>query len=568
MAVASMPRMARRHLGLLIGVLALFAIALAIPSRVAASTTPFAGGDSAANIDLPSADRWIVNRWVAKRTGTLAALYLQVKTEGSAGCPWGGRPGYAKGTTGRFLGTTHRVLPDGRPDMSVTLRSTQFTPCGYEVKGSVRLPMGLDVVAGEEYATVVRNIDPAPSANYFSQNFLWTDRGVAGANGRNERDPQAPDAYYGLDPRELVGFSTDGGTTWALPGGPYGGAGDSGRAFIPTYIQKYADGAAAGQPYYWAAPVSGTVSMVFPDVRVPWTISALGAYAAGPGASVVALEVDGRKRASAVLSGTGMLRAPIPPVQVPRGATVRVTTVAGSGGLGLYGVHPDATWAGIYGLGTAHRWYMAGSAQDAVPVYPLPMYGTTEAVSGPLPAPPPALAPTPRSAPTPTPTTTPTPAPRPSSPVTTRRPPRPDLGPNRARAMPARASSSAGPRFVPKRANDGRLATRWMSSASRHPWWQVDLRRPVAVSSISLNWGGAVPEHYRVGLSRDGVRFTPLTTAAAATAGWWTTATAPRTARYVRVTVLRRSGAKGVSLRDARVFGTARVANAGMRPRG
>ena len=248
---------------------ALLAAALLAPTSLHARDTPFAGGDDAANIPLNSASKAVLVRWVADHTGLLQRLYFRVRVEGAPCKP--GRSGYALGTTGRMQVATYRVLPDGRPDLNARLALEEFVPCARQTEESVDVNLGFLVTKGAEYATVVKNVDSNPSGNFFSTNYLFAATGVVGANGRNERNPNATDAYYGRDPRELVGYTTDGGANWALPGGPYGD--NQGRAFIPTYVQEYADGFRGGQPYYWAGDTSSSVTMVFPNVPIPWTIT-------------------------------------------------------------------------------------------------------------------------------------------------------------------------------------------------------------------------------------------------------------------------------------------------------
>jgi hypothetical protein len=216
---------------------------------------------------------------------------------------------------------------------------------------------------------VIRNDDGAPTKNYTSTNFLYTSTGLLGANARNERSPLAPDAYYGLDPRELVGYSRDAGRTWALPGGPYGEPG--GRDFLPTFVQEYADGRVAGQPYYYAtAPSTATRTMVFQNVTRPWTIRALGAYSRG-GAGTLTLAVDGSVRERVPVAGAGMLRASIVPVVVMPGQTVTVT----ASGLRIQDVVADTAWGRLMGMHQASTpWRLAGQRNfsRAAPVYALP----------------------------------------------------------------------------------------------------------------------------------------------------------------------------------------------------
>ena len=323
----------------------------------------FAAGDEAANIALRSHGERVVMRWVARRTGRVEALHVRVKVRGR---------GYGGGSTGILLATTHPVGADGRPRTSVVLAKARLSPGRRQWGGSVALPLHLSVRAGQELATVIRNDAANPRRDYFSTNFLHAQDGLLGANARNERRASARDAFYGLDPRELVGYSADAGKTWRLPGAPYGANG--GRAFIPTYVQQYADGHFDGQFYYWSTPVSGRVTMVYPKVARDWTITHLGAFARG-GAAEVVLSVDGDRRASSRVAGSGFVVEPIPPVQVSRGSTVAVSTIAGRGGLALSRQFADSVWARLVGLGPHYRWYLRGAPESAVPLYPLPAPG-------------------------------------------------------------------------------------------------------------------------------------------------------------------------------------------------
>ena len=261
--------------------------------------------------------------------------------------------------------------------MTRLLARTTLTPCAAADGGSVGVPLGLTTAKGQEFATVVANVDASPAVNRFSINGLYYPGGLVGANGRNERSSTAADAYYGLDPRELIGSSLDGGATWQLPAPNY----------VPTYVQVYADGYRDGQPFlYPTCPcpgaLSGTQTMSFPNVPVAWTISQLGAYTVAAGSSSVDLLVNDVVVASATLSGTGMLRAAITPVTAPAGSTVKVRTTAGSGGLALQRLDADTSWkyGAVLTMGAGWRWLyveqQGGGAADraVVTVYPLPMY--------------------------------------------------------------------------------------------------------------------------------------------------------------------------------------------------
>ncbi|MDQ6914505.1 MAG: hypothetical protein M3155_01680 [Actinomycetota bacterium] len=356
-------------------VLALLALGCALDaaSAQASDLPPFAAGDSSANIDLKTAGRMVMNRWVARETGTITTLYLQVRTAGSTACT--DDPGgmdYGAGTSGVWRSTTHPVLPDGRPDMSVTLAQSDFSPCAHNDGNSEAIPLGIPVVKGQMYATVVQNADPDPAHNFFSQNFLYAASGLVGANARNELNPDAADTYYGIDPRELVGYSSDGGATWSLPGGPYGPNG--GRAFIPTFVEQFADGYTGGQPYYSSHLQEGPLTMVY-RLDAPTTVTGIGAYTSGPGEADVTLLVDGVRQAVVHLAGQGYLRAAIDPVAVAAGKSLTLATVAGSAGLNLRRDYGGSVWADLMGFGSDYPRYLVEQPQYAAPVYPLTAAG-------------------------------------------------------------------------------------------------------------------------------------------------------------------------------------------------
>jgi hypothetical protein len=414
--------------------LALTPTSLVVPAaHAAALPAPVAAGTSAANMTLNGSSKWVAMRWVARETGTLATLHMRIEAEGST-CDQRGHTGYGLGNGGTWHVTTHPVLADGRPDMSATLATQDFRPCDAALVPDVlqeiiRIPQGIAVRRGEEYATVIRNTDPDPARNFTSTNFLYTSTGILGANGRNERSADAPDAYYGLDPRELVGYSTDAGGTWALPGGQYGAPG--GRSFLPTYLQEYADGTVTGQPFYYTANTStASRTMVFRNIRRNWTISALGVYSASAGTGTLTLTVDGVERAQRTVSGPGMMRAEIPAITVLPGQTVKVT----ASGLLISNIVADTAWGRLMGMHLSTSPFVVENERNfthAAPVYALPAYGTDAASPAPpvtAPSPPPVTAPSPPPVVTPPapPVTAPSPPPvstPPTPPVTAPSPP-------------------------------------------------------------------------------------------------------------------------------------------------
>ncbi len=330
--------------------------------------TPHAAGNATVTLAHDATEKWVGIRWVARHTGVLAKLRLRVRVSGSVGCPYDGATGVAAGSTGKLLASTHRVRADGKPDMGAARATEELQPCGREVKEQLELNLNFPVERGEEYITLVRNTDPKPAENYFSLQFLGVEGGLQGANGRNERSPAAVDAYYGLDPRELVGFSNDNGATWALPGGP-------GSALpLPTYLQQFSDGFIDGQPYSVAEPMDGPVTMLYPSVPVPWRIEALGAFSNTLGTASLELWVDGEKKGAASVRGKNLMRVGLTPVDVRQGATVKVKALAGRSGLGLWRLRAQEPWDTLVQLGDGYRFSLEGDELATATVFPLPMY--------------------------------------------------------------------------------------------------------------------------------------------------------------------------------------------------
>jgi hypothetical protein len=343
---------------------------------------PFAAGDAAWNIALDQPGKEVVVRFVPRVSKTLAHVYLHVKTSGS---------GYAGGSGGVAVAALHPVAANGLPDARVTLGQEQRVPVRANPAGPNLLRLDFDVRlrAGVPYALVVRNGDQDPTRNYSSLNFLAVDTGptpaLAGAQARNETTAAARDLFYGLDPREAVGGTRDGGKLWRLPGNT-----DVSEAkWLPTYALVWSDGSVQAQPYYSShPPPDGTYTMVYRHVRSPWTIRQIGAYlhtwgasAARRGSGIVQLLVDDVPRASVRLEGSGFVAAWLSrPVTVRPGQTVTlrvpVAAAGGAAGLPLRYSYADAQMAAIAGLGRDSDFYLDLPPYTyALPVFPLPYQG-------------------------------------------------------------------------------------------------------------------------------------------------------------------------------------------------
>lgn len=118
------------------------------------------------------------------------------------------------------------------------------------------------------------------------------------------------------------------------------------------------------------------------------------------------------------------------------------------------------------------------------------------------------------------------------------------------------ASTEAG--SEPKRAVDGLSNTRWSSAPGPRESIRVDLGSRRNVSRVRLDWASDYATHYLVKTSSDGSSFIPAGDVTIDRAGPHTSSFSPRSARYVRVTAIKRSSAGGgISLWDLNVFDSA-----------
>jgi hypothetical protein len=369
----------RSRLMLAVGLaIVLSIVGFATVSRISSASrllfaAPFAAGDGSANVPLFSSRRVVMVRWVARRSGRVNLLYLRVRTAGATACSDDPGVGYGGGSGGSWVVATTRVLPDGRPDARTPLATARLVPCTDKSYDSIAVPLNINVKSGHEYATLIRNGDSNPGHNFSSVNFLYARHGVAGPNGRNDRNPSIAQRFYGLDPREAVGFSTNGGRSWRIPGGPYGTSG--GAVFIPTFLEVYADGRAGGQPYYSSTPLAGLATMSF-RVKRTGSMQGVGAYTSGPGAAPVVVRVNGLFRGIALLHGSGFISASLPSsISLHAGDTITLSTVAGALGLALRRDYSGVHEAQLLGLGVHSLAFLTSDPASVVAIYPLSARG-------------------------------------------------------------------------------------------------------------------------------------------------------------------------------------------------
>jgi hypothetical protein len=350
-------------------------VILFAPSVSVAAGPPFGVGDSSGNVRLNSGGRAAI-RWVARRDGTIAKLWVKTRTVTHGGAA---DNSYYAGTSGLWQVDTYRTASDGTPDSTQVLASERFVPSarmqaddapmGDPAGEAIGLKLNLPVKRGAEYITVFQNVDPYPAANYSSLNFLYNTAGLQGPQARNERNPGAPGEMYGLDPRELVGGSSNG--TWYLPGNNYGPF----AKFLPTFVEQYSDGVTLGQPYYSASSIAAGIQVKqHYVVTTGQTIVGLGAFLTQADNFTVTISVNGAARGSVSLSGaadqfvSASLAQPL--TLPPFGASVDITATPRATG-SLKAVYADSVFSRLMGLGSGYAWSFDGTPNRTVPLYPV-----------------------------------------------------------------------------------------------------------------------------------------------------------------------------------------------------
>ena len=183
---------------------------------------------------------------------------------------------------------------------------------------------------------VYQNVDSNPRENFVSINSPVTSVQAAGPNGRNTLDPDAHGAIAGLDPREVVAWSLDGGDSWGwgreVGAGPIPGdytmSGDD-AVKLPWYSwQEPGSGAMhSNQPYY-AYHESGRYTVKLRSAPQATTLTEAGGY--GPEGKAVGVVTVRNLRTGAVGHtshlGNGMVKGALdPPVVVGRGDSYEIS---------------------------------------------------------------------------------------------------------------------------------------------------------------------------------------------------------------------------------------------------
>jgi len=255
--------------------------------------------------------------------------------------PGGGRTGYANGNGGQIW---FRLLPakaNGRPDFDHPIASERINAVTAYRRSKEEFGTGLTQLIGfrvnktvpaGEYVAVFGNSSARPAVHFFSTNLPTTVGG--GPNVRDERDPAAPGALGGLDPRETVMWSRNRGASWVFGSrvgdGPLFGYYDAGRhRRLPWYgwQEKKGERAVPGQPFNGYGPLEKS-----PTLRVKagssTTLTRAGGFSSSPGRiGTVTVETRAGRATTTQSLGRGLASAPLDrPLAVAAGETYTITT--------------------------------------------------------------------------------------------------------------------------------------------------------------------------------------------------------------------------------------------------
>ena len=384
--------------------------------------------------------------------------------------PGTGRIDYGHGNGGRLRARLVPMRADGTPDLARVLAEDTFYPVERYKQTKAEFAIGdragmvyanfsgAQLKRGTPYWVIYQNVDPNPTMNYVSFNSPTVTASQSGPNGRNTLDPNASGAILGLDPREVVAWSWDTGTSWRW-GREVGGGGPW---ISGDYIGSTTSDDGTRLPWYaWQETGetrlrSNQPYMSYPDGSSPgrYTVRVLaspratvltegGGFAPiGSNVGVVTVRNTRTGKIGRTASlGSGIVRGRLDQtVPVAIGDTYEIT----NSGV-VWKAQGDNFLLSMGLVGSAvTRQETVGQGNDRAELFAAPHVYENTAVA-PVPASPPAPAPTP--APAPAPTATPVPAAAPTAtPAPTRKPRH-----RKPRAAVTRSVASAGCTAGPSR---------------------------------------------------------------------------------------------------------------------
>lgn len=309
-----------------------------------------------------------------------------------------GRVGYAHGNGGSILARLVPMNVDGTPNLSSVIAEETFNPVdrykeiktNYGITGRSGMLYanfgGASLSANTPYFVVYKNVAREPLTNFVSFNSPVTNASVAGPNGANTLAAEATGAIAGLDPREAVAWSLDGGLSWGWGHevgsgslfGDYVGSGDS-DVKLPWYAWQPRALAPlqSNQPYY-AYTEAGEYTLSVTNGSRAATVTSAGGYApAGSNVGVVTVTAaSGTATTASLRSGLqqGTLSRPL---LIAPGETFTISNVEAGTVNRVAKAEGDAflQQLGLVGSGKPYATASNGYDRAELFVLPHPLFG-------------------------------------------------------------------------------------------------------------------------------------------------------------------------------------------------
>ena len=235
-------------------------------------------------------------RFVPVNTININRFYFGFKLRG-ASCWDAGLAGYGKGDGGTIQGSLVEINPStGLPSTQIASETingcTRHNQAKAEFNNATPVLAWVNVSAtleaGKMYGFILRNAHANPANNYFSFNAPLADTALAGPHARNELNANATGALLSLDPRELVAWSENNGSSWQ-----YGSLNGQYRSYMndrdtahpatrmPQYGFRLTNGTTLGaQPYYAYSTDCIGCTVAYANARYTRTFTELGGFTA------------------------------------------------------------------------------------------------------------------------------------------------------------------------------------------------------------------------------------------------------------------------------------------------